>query len=825
MLKIKNIKKCFLVLSFISLSFLTQEVVFNVADFSSMDTQNLIGGPSGTFDKDPNNTQEYCKLSFEESVDGRKNVMKLEYRVSEEGFNGYYTKLQNFDARPYQNLVFWIKADRPMKRIKLEIKGKGGVGFYILRNITTEFKKVVIPFKDFRKISHFGGLKEFVIVFDGTLLGDSQGVVYIDDICFTAEKKFYEEKVAEIAKEPRENFDFVANMSDDELLEFISKRTFDYFIKEAGAETGFVKDRSTIDSPSSIAATGFGLAAICIGVERKWISYEEGFARVMKILSSIRKKEGVNGFYYHFVDKDTGERSWNSELSSIDTALLLGGVVVAREYFNDKELKRLADEIISGVNWRWMMNERTKQVYMGWDPDTGFKNFPLWDTYAEMLMMYIFGLGAPKQYALPVESWHSFKRPIKKYKNFSYICSPGESMFVYQYSHAFIDFRDIKDDYTNYWENSLKAIVQGYEFCKNNASNSKTYKEFWGISASDGPLGYRNYGATPFAQDGTIAPYAVCGAVPFLGEIAIKTLREMILKLQDKVFREYGFVSAINLDKNYFADEHIGIDLGISLLMIENYRSGFVWKYFMKNQVVQNGLKRAGFKPGKEGVKLEDLLKGEAEKVEITLKGIEIKRTAKDVKLDGDISEWDKNSFYKFTEEDLEFGSIENPADFNAEFSCCYNEKKLYLCVVINDNMLYNEYIGREIYMNDCVEVYVNPTGKILTWGDKKNFQIGFSAPNDNTNELCYAWFQNENPASLGKVNFVSKKTDSGYVIEASIDLDYLNINLQKNPEVGFSLAVHDVDIVEGTKVDKKVNYAFKNIDNKLHLGTMKFVK
>ncbi len=816
----------FLATIFILNKSFSKEIVLTINNFSTKDTVNLLGGPSGTFDKDPTNQEEYCQLSFVELPDKKKTtVLKLEYLVSKQGFNGYFTKLQDFDLRPYKNLEIVLKSSNPLPKLKLELKSVSEKGVYIIEKINKNFKKYVIPIDKFSGLTKYDKMKEFVIVFDGSLLGYSEGELFIKEINFVSDEKYYNDVTSKIKDEQLGIFNFIKDMSNDELLDFIQRKTFDYFIQEAGKETGFVKDRSTKDSPSSIAATGFGLAAICIGVERKWITYEEGVSIVLKTLKSIlSNKAELKGFYYHFVDRDTGERVWDCELSTIDTSLLLAGIIVAREYFDEQEVKLLADKIINRVEWPWMTDKKTGLLYMGWDPENGFKNYPLWDTYAEMLVMYIMAIGAEKN-SLPVEVWDKIKRPVKRYKGHSYIYSAGESMFVYQYSHAFVDFRDIQDKYANYWDNSLKAIVHGYNFCKDMADKSKTYKEYWGISASDGPYGYKNYGATIFSQDGTIAPYAICASVPFLENKAIDYLRKMILNLGTKVFGKYGFVSAINLDKNYFSDEFVGIDLGITILMIENYRTGFVWKQFMKNSIIQNGLKKIGFKPGKGELNLDELLSKEGQNVEIKLKSIEVKYLPRKIVIDGNLTEWNLSEFYKYDlDTDLEYGTVRDENDLGAEFNFYYDNKKLYFAIIVKDDVIFSEYQGKEIYLNDCVEIYFNPKGNNLFWGDKNNFQIGFSATNSITKNLSYAWFQNENPVEKNKVNFVTKKVDNGYVVEASINWEYLNVDIDKVKEIGFSVAVHDVDDNEN-KTDKKINFAFKNFDNKIYLGTMQLVK
>jgi len=366
-------------------------------------------------------------------------------------------------------------------------------------------------------------------------------------------------------------------------LDKLQKDTCQYFLEEIDKKSGLVKDSSRSASPCSIAGVGFQLSALCIADYRKWIDRRDSYKMALKILKTCKRKvEGNKGFFYHFVDVRTGKRVWRSELSSIDTALFLAGALFAGEYFG-KEVKKLSLKLYEKVDWEWMLNN-SNYLCMGWKPESGFLR-SYWDSYSELMILYALAIGAPKNQIDP-SLWFKWLRHQGSYKDSSYVYCGTGSLFVYQFSHAWIDFRKIKDPKTNWWENSVKATEANRQFCIDMSSEFKTFgPNCWGISASLGPNGYKGYGGQKAYYpvfDGTIAPYAVAGSLPFLPKKCIAALRYMYDNYQDKIYWKYGFKGAFNLDKNWFASESLAIDQGIMLLMIENFRSGLVWNYFMK---------------------------------------------------------------------------------------------------------------------------------------------------------------------------------------------------------------------------------------------------
>ena len=387
--------------------------------------------------------------------------------------------------------------------------------------------------------------------------------------------------------------------TDDQLLDEIERSAFQFFWEQANPKTGFVKDRAKTGGTdnytiASVASTGFGLTALCIGDARGYKPTEEIRARVLTTLqSTLDRSEGHNGFYYHFVDWETGKRAWKCELSSIDTALLLCGVLTARQYFHgDQQIVELADKINGRVQWRWMLNGGDT-LSMGWKPESGFLD-ARWEHYCELMMMYLLGMGATTD-PLPAKTWAAWSRPTYTYQGITYI-SAGDPLFTHQFSHAWFDFRDKRDAYANYFENSVKATQAHRLFCLSLRKRFPTYAEdMWGITSSDSEHGYVAWGGPPAMGpiDGTVVPCAPGGSISFRYDDCMTVLRRM--RTVPGVWGRYGYTDAFNPMNGWINPDVIGIDVGITVLMVENHRSGFVWKTFMGAPEVQKGMQAAGF--------------------------------------------------------------------------------------------------------------------------------------------------------------------------------------------------------------------------------------
>jgi len=389
---------------------------------------------------------------------------------------------------------------------------------------------------------------------------------------------------------------------DDQLLDDIERASFCFFWEQANPQTGLVKDRcnsrkASTDNSSvaSIAATGFGLTALCIADHRGFITRSEARQRVITTLQFLASKlPNHRGFFFHWADINTGERVWDSEVSSIDTAILLCGILTCRTHFRDTDITLLAHEITNRVEWTWL-SEDTSLLPHGWLPEMGFLPYR-WDYYNEMMMMYLLGLGSPT-YPLRPEAWDAWKRTTFEYDGMRYIGSFAP-LFVHQYSQAWFDFRGKRDKYADYFENSKIATEVHRQFCLELGKQFPTYSEdLWGITASDSPKGYVVWGGPPAVGpiDGTVVPAAAGGSLPFLPQECMRVMRT-IHDRYPRAVSPYGFVDAFNPLKNWFDSDIVGIDTGIILLMAENARTGYIWQVFMQNPEAQRGMQLAGFR-------------------------------------------------------------------------------------------------------------------------------------------------------------------------------------------------------------------------------------
>ena len=389
-------------------------------------------------------------------------------------------------------------------------------------------------------------------------------------------------------------------LKQSKLLEEMEHRACHYFYDEAHPKTGLVRDRVRIVGPdtrriASIASTGFGLSALAIACQNGFLDSDEALSRTEKTLTFLaRSAPRHHGFYYHFCDMETGERAWQSEVSSIDTAWLLCGVIHARAHFNTPRIRRLASEILDRVNWRWMWDGGPTLSH-GWTPEKGFLPYR-WDSYSELLAMYLLAIGSTT-FPIPASSWDAWTRPNKQSDSDSFIQSIAP-LFVHQYSHAWFDFRGKQDGYTDYFLNSQRATEAHRQFCIGLAQKFPWYSgDLWGVTASDSREGYTAWGgpASGAKIDGTLVPCAAGGSLVFLPDECIKVLETMLERYGRRVWNEYGFVDAFHPRENWYSPDVIGIDLGIMLLMAENLRNENVWKTVMQTPEAAAGMLAAGF--------------------------------------------------------------------------------------------------------------------------------------------------------------------------------------------------------------------------------------
>lgn len=431
--------------------------------------------------------------------------------------------------------------------------------------------------------------------------------------------------------QPLHKLNYKMSIEEKNFLDTLQYRTFKYFLEQINPELGLVKDRSTDTSPATIAAVGFAVPVWAIGAEKGWITREYAANLTLNMLNFFWQSEqsnakyatGNKGFYYHFIDMKTGKRFWNCELSSIDSGLLFSGMIFARNYFSnenevEKQIRELASKLLARADWSfWVRPANQKmpnQINMGWTEE-GFQ--PLgWFGYTEALFLYVIAAGMnlpnPETAFASFQSTYQWREPYTK--DFGHVVFPA--LFAHQYSFMWLNPNGLVDAYMkkkgiDYAENSRRATYVNREYAIVNPMKWAGYDSLsWGFTACDGPESKYNYDGKIFFgyaprgssgldstefDDGTIAATAAGGSIPFAPEICIPTL----MNLKDiyggaGVWGKYGFVDAFNPTANWVDKDYLGLDQGPIIIMIENYYNGFVWKYFMKDEIVQKGLRTLG---------------------------------------------------------------------------------------------------------------------------------------------------------------------------------------------------------------------------------------
>jgi len=424
----------------------------------------------------------------------------------------------------------------------------------------------------------------------------------------------------------------------DPFLDSLQRRTIQWFLDVTPRNTGLTPDRWPTPSPSSIAAVGFGLTVYPIAAERKIVSRREAVSRVLKTFRFLLQRPqsadatataGHKGFFYHFVDLRDGTRAWNCELSTVDTGLLMMGVLFCQTYFDktnpdEAEVRTLADSLYRRVDWKWAMGN-APSIVMGWKPEEGFHTLT-WYGYTEAQFLYVLALGSPT-YPLPRSAYEHWLSSYKWARHYGYEYVQFAPLFGHQYTQCWLDMRGLQDAFMrtkniDYFENSKRATYSQWTYMKENPRQFRDYSEtIWGLTACDGPgdtsfvvdgvnrtfIGYGARGTSSVwtNDDGTITATASAGSLPFAPEICILALKAMRGKYGDRLWTEYGYVDAFNptfitpsTPHGWFDHDYLGIDQGPIVIMIENLRNGFVWEVMKKNPYIVEGLKRAGFSGG-----------------------------------------------------------------------------------------------------------------------------------------------------------------------------------------------------------------------------------
>lgn len=594
-------------------------------------------------------------------------------------------------------------------------------------------------------------------------------------------------------------------LSDEALLDLIQRQSFEYFIHESNPETGLVKDKAnnfysgqTISS-ASIAATGFGLTAFPVGVSRDWIDIGTARERTRRTLEFfLNHAPHQHGFFYHFLDSNTGKRAMRSEVSPIDTALFLAGALMAAEYYEDPVIRDLTEQIYARVDWRWMLNGG-KTLALAWSPEQGFSKHR-WDHYSELMIMYLLAIGSPT-HAIPASSWKEIRRPAGSYADYRVI--QQAPLFTHQYSHIWIDFKDKNDGFADYFQNSVNATLANRAFAVEHAKAFKSYgPDSWGLTASDGPGGYRAYGAPPgwSEHDGTVAPTACGGSIVFTPKESIACLRYFYEKKHAELWGNYGFADAFNEDKNWVSKDAYGIDQGPIVLMIENYRTGLIWNTLKKNVYLQEAMKAVGFKPGTVELPWPEPPEHRA-------------LYSREVEPDGFLRDWPNGKSIHLDKKFQILGEIKNELDLDAEIRFAWDENALYFYVRASDDAVMSRRTGRNIWQDDLLEVYIDPQGDGLYWKQPEDYQIGFRPnPKDNSVSI-WSWFQDEDPMQKEMVTAHAYTHKNGYIMEGAISWEYLDMRPKAGMKLHLSVSIHDID---RDRSDSKLEWFMRNEKQRL---------
>jgi len=598
------------------------------------------------------------------------------------------------------------------------------------------------------------------------------------------------------------------------LLDMIERQTFRYFEECTNAENGLVMDRAhnnrppTFDyAPATIAGTGFGLSAFIVGVERGWMTRERAehitLNTLKYFLDTIHQD---HGFFYHFIDMKTGERVWDCEVSSIDTALFMAGVLTAAEYYQSPEIRDLAERIYSRVDWQWMSNNR-KSLCMGFKPEGGFLPY-YWDHYSESMLMYVMALGSPT-HPLPPEVWTSIKRPRGKYGDFELILCPP--LFTHQYSHIWIDFRDKNDGFADYFHNSVQATLANRQFCIDSMGSFSTFNEdCWGLTAAIGPDGSLAYGAPPGSPscDGTVAPTAAGGSIVFTPDLSMRVLENVYSNYREKMWGRFGFADSFNVFRNWFATDAYAINQGPILLMIENFRTGLLWKWFMKSPHIRRGMDLAGFRPSvgytlnRERLPFVNTTAYFPNQSPVHHSVLVSNDFALD-DLDFASPSWHlvKDRLIALDDSGIQSG-VNMQEGYRAETRVLHNENTLFVKVRIWDAEIVSTHEANEMYADDAIEIYLDTDGDGFSWTGERDYQVILS-PDKTLQGIRVKEFLHHKDVDP-PIETAYAIHEDGY--EAVVALPRKTLNII-SPRVGFSVAVHNVD--RELKSDCKLNWFF----------------
>lgn len=585
---------------------------------------------------------------------------------------------------------------------------------------------------------------------------------------------------------------------DEVFLNRLAWRSGQYFLQEMDRATGLVPDRADAFTnhprasvPCTVAGGGFGLAALCIADQRGWIPHTDAVARARTMLRFMEEKAPrEHGFFYHFMERDTGRRWDRTELSPIDTSLFLAGALTARQHFSDLEIRARVTRIYERVDWPWMLNGGDTFALL-WKPETGFSRHR-WHGYAEHMAMYLMAMGSPT-HPIPPECWHAWRRePVGTYGGATFIMYPP--LFVHQYAHAFVDFRGIADDYADYWQNSVLATLANRRMCVALRGRFPGYDEqVWGITASDSARGYRDWGGPPATPDldGTVVPCAAGGSIPFAPRECIAALRTMHERYGDRIWGRYGFVDAFDASGSWTADDVLAIDVGILLVMLENHRSGLVWDRFMANPEIARAMTLARFRPAPRlaastSLVNDRLTRAPARRAE--------PREAVASLLPRPEHQWD---WRWLDAQNSRHSVFDGNNRIFLQFASGWDTNALHVRIVATDP---------EIADGDKVELYFDPEGDGFRWGDFRDFLFNFPVTSEPYESL-------NRPMGTSTV----QRVERGYAISATIPWSLLGVEPRPGLRIHCSPGIYSV--TDDDEPAAKLNWQWQDEGDAIRLG------
>lgn len=597
-------------------------------------------------------------------------------------------------------------------------------------------------------------------------------------------------------------------------LDRIQRAAFRSLWEERDPHTALVYNTTEPHAPASPTACGVALCAIPIGVERGWIGREEGYRRAQRLLRSLAAAEQERGFFYHFLDARSGRRTWQSEVSCIDSSILFAGALVAGEYFKGTEVERLAQELIQRAEWPWFLDGEDR-LQWAWKPETGFDGGPM--DFSESILAYLLALGSPT-HPIPPACWEAMRRPVTQAVGSTQrmVYTADGSLFAYLLPLAWFDLRDRHDAYLDYWTNAAAAIASNIRFCRLHRARFGTYRHgLWGLSAALGPDGYKAYGAMPAANaihDGTVAPYVVAAALPWLPDVALSTLHRMEV-LEPSLWTRYGFGDALNLDRGFVCRHTIALDQGLILLMIENARSGLVWDLFMRHPVAQRALAAAGFRPGRlEEPATPAVIPGNPNDA------MTVPIMDHAVAIDANLQEWIRREAVELTpiqRRHVEWGYIRGGADASMVAYLGWTAERFYLAGIVTDDELVTRRRDGAIYQDDCVELFWDLDGDGFRFDrNRHDVQVGLAPNGPEGRRQLWAW------GALDRVpegvEAAVQRGEGRWQFELSVPRALLP-GLTPNRPVRFSVAYHDRD------TDGKAGKLVWSVDTASVPGTVLF--